>query len=95
MAYSTTARGLRLLRYLTGYIEAKGRAPTFDEMAQGAGLTHKSKAHGIFSRLEERGHVRSRADHARSAQVILPVSIPRAPDGAPLFVVPGFGIGGE
>lgn len=95
MAYALTPKQLRLKRFIAGYVEAKGRAPTLCEIAAGMGLSNRSRAHDLNSQLCERGHLATRRHEHRSARLLSPIAIPRAPDGAPLFVVPGFGIGGE
>jgi len=84
-----TAKQLQLLRYICGYQEAHGRAPTFDDLeAIGIG---RQNAHERMVALEEQGYIRRQPCKARAIEVLRPVPVPRAPDGAPLYIVPGIG----
>lgn len=69
-----TSKQMALLRFISGFWCAHGRHPTYREMQAGLGLANVSQAHGLFSRLSERGELGL-------------VPIPRAPDGAPLYFV--------
>lgn len=93
MATPPTPRQLEMLRFINGYMEVHGRAPSLHEMAAGLGLAGRPGAHRLLSGLELRGHVTVCGGQARSIQLLTEVSIPRAPNGAPLFAVPGFGPG--
>ncbi|MBL4640645.1 MAG: helix-turn-helix domain-containing protein [Verrucomicrobiales bacterium] len=83
-----TPRQRDTLRFIAGFIDANGVAPTRDEIAQGLGLARRSAAHRLVAALEERGAVRTASRQARSIEVISPIALPRAPDGAPLRSVP-------
>lgn len=86
MAVSLLARQQEMLRYLAGHIEAEGRAPTRQKLAEAMGQRNKSTSHHMIEELEARGAVR-RAAYGE-VQLIEPVAVPRAPDGSPLFFVP-------
>lgn len=88
--YPATGRQQALLRFIHGYLQAKGYAPTFAEMAAGLGypVTAKRRIAELLDGLEERGHIRRLPNRVRAIEVLHPPAIPRAPDGAPLFVVP-------
>lgn len=86
-------RQMQLLRYIRGYQVAKGYSPSFSEMALGIGLSPRSKGmvSALLDALEARGLVRRLYMRARAIDVLVRPSLPMAPDGAPLFAVPGFG----
>ena len=57
-------------------------------MCAGVGLKTASSAARLLDRLAERGLIRRARYFERSIEVLAPVTVPRAPDGAPLFAVP-------
>ena len=83
-----TPRQLELLRYLAGHIEAKGVAPSYDQMEAGTGMG-RALIHNRMVALEERGHIRRAAYGCsnRAIELLHKPAIPRAPDGAPLYAV--------
>lgn len=94
MALSTSkARQMQLLRYVRGYQLAFGYSPSFVEIARGIGLSPKAKAvvWRLLRDLERKGLIRRLYGRDRAIDVIVKPAVPLAPDGAPLFVVPGFG----
>lgn len=88
MAVSLTSRQAEALRFIAGYLEAKGYSPSFDEIRVGLGLSSKCVVFDLLDRLEERGALRRLHGRARSIEVLQVPSLPRAPDGAPLHAVP-------
>lgn len=81
-----------LFRFIVGYQLAHGGvSPSFDDMADGIGIASKGSTSLLIEFLEDRGCLRRLPRRARAIEVLTPVAIPRAPDGAPLYVVPGFG----
>ena len=85
-AYPATRRQQDLLRFIAGYQRAHGgKSPTFEQMAQGLGSSAKSTAFHLLRKCEERGHVRR--DCFGRIEVLSPVPVPHAPDGAPLYAV--------
>lgn len=87
MAVSVTPRQREVLRYVAGHVEAKGYAPTRQNVSDNLCLCDKAKVQYFIEALEERGAVRRTARVSRGIEVLTPITIPRAPDGAPLFFV--------
>lgn len=83
-----TERQQDALRFITGYREANGIAPTLREIAAGLGLEGATAftADWLVRQLEERGAVARTGMH-RAIEVIAPIAIPRAPDGEPLHFI--------
>ena len=79
-----TAKQMATLRFVAGFVEAKGRSPTLGEMASGLGFASKSRAHYSLRHLIERGAI---ARNGSDIEFLRPVAIPRAPDGPPLYFV--------
>jgi SOS-response transcriptional repressor LexA len=90
---SPTARQMDALRFIRGYQLAKGRAPSFGEMADGLGLKSASTAFYLVEGLHERGLVcqpyrkRVHANRNRPFVVLTDIPVPRSPDGEPLYFV--------
>lgn len=82
-----TEKQADLLRFIAGFQAARGYSPTFDEMADGLGLKSKGCVARLADGLEERKAIRRLPDRARAIEVLVPVSIPRAPDGGALRLV--------
>lgn len=73
------------LRYVAGYIEAHdGVAPTLGEIARALGIFGNGGVFRLLTGLEQRGAIRRLRRRVRAIEVLAPVAIPRAPDGAPL-----------
>lgn len=87
-----TPRQMDALRFIAGFQQAKGFSPSFEEIGGGLGLSSKHSVASLLDRLEERRAIRRLIDRRRAIEVLLPVAIPRAPDGAPLHFV---SIGGQ
>jgi len=90
-AFPPTLRQRDLLQFIEGYLCAHGYSPSIEEMREGLGLSARSGIIRMLDGLEERGHIRRLRNRARAIEVLEPVAIPLAPDGAPLYAVPGFG----
>lgn len=83
-----TARQADLLRFIAGYqLAHDGISPSHAEMAKALGFKSRSASVRLIECLEERGHVSRLRDRARAIQILTPVSIPYAHDGAPLYAV--------
>lgn len=84
---------MQLLRFIRGYQLALGYSPSFREMAVGIGLSPRAKQpiSTLLDELQRRGLARRLYNRTRSIELLAKPAVPRAPDGAPLFVVPGFG----
>jgi SOS-response transcriptional repressor LexA len=95
MTISATKRQLDALRFIHGYQIAHGCSPTHRELGEGMGSPQGSATHDRIVALEERGFIRRSADTRPGVRqdiaVLVEPTIPRAPDGAPLYAVPGFG----
>lgn len=87
--YSVTTAQREILRYIAGYQAAHGGvSPTHAEICTALGFSSKSIANRILAGLEERGMIRRLRHRERAIEVLHPVSIPRTPEGAPLYFVP-------
>lgn len=91
MSISATRRQMDLLRFIHGFLQAHGYAPYHREMQDALGMKSKSGINRMLGSLCERGLIRRIPYRDCSIEVLVPPSIPRAPDGQPLFAVPGFG----
>lgn len=89
-----TPRQNEALMFIAGFRESLGIAPTLREIAEGLGLEGRGTftADWLVRSLEERGAIRTGAHRGRAIEVLVPVAIPRAPDGEPLRFIP---IGGQ
>jgi SOS-response transcriptional repressor LexA len=77
------------LCYIAGYLEAhRGISPTVGQIRRALGLSSKSAAWRLLVRLEARGMLRRLRYRHQAIELIQPIAIPRAPDGAPLHFVP-------
>jgi SOS-response transcriptional repressor LexA len=83
-----TKRHRDLLAYVTGYVAAKGYSPSLSEIASGIGSVSKASVHPMLKRLAERGVIKHAYGTRRAIEIIYPIAIPRAPDGAPLMFIP-------
>lgn len=82
-----TATQQRMLRFIAGYVAARGIAPTMEECKAGAGLANRSGAHRVVRILEERGAVRRLSLRPRAMEVLAQVPVPMA-GTMPLYAVP-------
>lgn len=87
--YPVTGRQLDVLRFIVGYQQANGGvSPTLQEIGQALGITRRSGVWRLLDCLEERGRIRRFRHRQQAIEVLAPVPVPRAPDGAPLYFVP-------
>lgn len=89
---SPTQRQMAVLRFVTGFHEAKGRSPSFREVAAGMGFSATVHAFDIMDRMRQRGLVDwQRARTAKGVRVEFDLAhkpaIPRDPQGQPLYFV--------
>jgi SOS-response transcriptional repressor LexA len=85
-----TRRQSDALRFVAGFIEAHGQAPTVRTIGKALGYSERNHTAGVFNlltKLEERGHIRRRYGRHRAIEVLHLPAIPRAPDNAPLYFV--------
>lgn len=88
MTVTPTARQLEMLRFITGYqIAHDGISPSLDECRAPLGLAGKGGVRRLLDAIEDRGLIHRLPNRARAIEVLAPVPIPRAPDGAPLHAV--------
>lgn len=85
---SLTARQQDALRFITGFQEAKGISPCRREIAEAIGCTSKASAQRMVDGLVDRGAIGVLRPRDRAIEVLCPIAVPRAPDGAPLLAVP-------
>lgn len=83
-----TPRQADALRFIAGFQKLFGFSPSFDEIGVGLGLGSKHSVARLVSGLEERGFIRKLKNRDRAIEVLAPITVPRAPDGEPLFFVP-------
>lgn len=88
MSWSVERRSRELLRFIAGFQQASGGvSPSLNECAGAQGL-HPSEVHRLMMQLRALGHISTRPRQARAIQVHTRLTIPTAPDGAPLYAVP-------
>ena len=87
-----TAKQAALLRFIAGYQAAHGYSPSYREMCEGMAIRSNQRIFEMVDALEERGAISRLPRKARSITLLVPVPLPRAPDGAPLRAVPIGGV---
>ncbi len=85
-------RHLEILRYVRGHVEATGLYPTLREICAGIGTKSTGNVQQWMTDLVRAGHMRRLPARPRAIELLVDVTIPRAPDGAPLYF---FKIGGR
>jgi len=86
-----TAKQLQLLRYICGYQEAHGHSPTVTQMQIDLKRRSRGAVFHSLCALEYAGMIHRPYNRNQWIEVLRPVPVPRAPDGAPLYIVPGIG----
>ncbi len=61
---------LRFLTAFAGLADAKGFAPSYEELRVAMGFRSRSQVHWIVMQLEERGHIRRAHKRARSLVLV-------------------------
>lgn len=84
---SPTPRQMDVLRFIAGYQRAKRCCPSYREIAKGIGVRGHVAAHALVISLEERRLARAIPGKVRAIEILVPVDVPTAPDGAPLYAV--------
>lgn len=69
-ASGLTKKQATVLSFTKAFIDARGFSPNYVEIAEGAGLSNKSRVCAIIDQLEERGFVRRLPHRARSITVV-------------------------
>ena len=86
--FPLTRRQAETLRYIVGYQLAHGGvSPSYGEIMRALRLPSKSTVLRLLKALAERGRIRRLPRKERAIEVLHPIAIPRAPDGAPLYAV--------
>jgi repressor LexA len=67
---SLTKRQRQILDYLTGYINKKGYAPSFEEIAEKMGYASLATVHEHLTNLEEKGVIRRSYNASRGLEVV-------------------------
>ncbi len=84
-----TARQREILRFIAGYQAAHdGVSPSHKEIGAALGFASTSFVNRLLVGLEQTGMIHRLRQRERAIRVLEPVSIPRAPDGAPLYFIP-------
>ncbi|WP_296717766.1 hypothetical protein [Erythrobacter sp.] len=81
------ARQQDALRFITGYLKAKGYGPSYREIGAGIGVRSKHSVARLIVELEKGGHLCRLPGRERSIRVLTHLPVPRAPDGEPLHFV--------
>lgn len=84
---SLTQRQQDALRFIIGYEEANGVPPLLKEIAAALSCRSLYVAFWLVEQLEARGAIYRSGAAWRAINVLRPIPIPRAPDGAPLHFI--------
>ncbi len=77
-----------VLRYVAGYLEARdGVSPSYADICDALGFSSKAQVDPRLAEIEASGRIFRMKRHRRAMAITAPVTIPRAPDGAPLYFV--------
>lgn len=76
------------MRFVAGYQAAHGIGPSYQEIADALGFRSRSHVARIADDLQGRGLICRPHNRNRSIVLLQSVAVPRAPDGAPLRMVP-------
>ena len=67
-----TRRQREILDYVSGHIEAKGYAPSFEEIAGQFGFQSLATVHEHLTNLERKGYIRRAHNESRAIEIIPP-----------------------
>jgi len=81
-----TKRQKEILDYIGGFIEDRGYAPSFEEIAEHFGYSSLATVHEHLSNLERKGYIRKAYNESRSIELV-----DRDPSVAPAFELPLLG----
>ena len=70
MAYTITDKQREVFDFLKSYIEENGRSPSYEEIKEETGLSHKSAVHNIIKSLERRGWIKTLPHKSRAIEII-------------------------
>ncbi len=80
-----TKRQKEILDFIDGFIEDRGYAPSFEEIAQSFGYASLATVHEHLSNLERKGYIRKSYNESRSIELV------RRDHGAPTVELPLMG----
>lgn len=67
-----TRRQHEILDYVSGHIEAKGYAPSFEEIAEQFGFQSLATVHEHLTNLERKGYIRRTHNESRAIEIVPP-----------------------
>jgi repressor LexA len=67
-----TRRQREILTYLSGYIQAKGYAPSFEEIAKQFSFQSLATVHEHLTNLERKGYIRRTPNESRAIEIVPP-----------------------
>ena len=67
-----TKRQKEILDYIDGFIEDRGYAPSFEEIAESFGYASLATVHEHLSNLERKGYIRKSYNESRSIELVRP-----------------------
>ncbi len=67
-----TKRQKEILDYIDGFIEERGYAPSFEEIAESFGYSSLATVHEHLSNLERKGYIRKSYNESRSIELVRP-----------------------
>jgi repressor LexA len=73
-----TKRQREILDYLTGYVEANGYAPSFEEIARHFNYNSLATVHEHLSNLERKGYIKRSYNESRAIEILPSDANPRA-----------------
>ena len=65
-----TKRQKEILDYIEGFIDARGYAPSFEEIAESFGYSSLATVHEHLSNLERKGYIRKSYNESRSIELV-------------------------
>jgi repressor LexA len=65
-----TKRQKEILDFITGFIEERGYAPSFEEIAKAFGYSSLATVHEHLSNLERKGYIRKAYNESRSIEMV-------------------------
>jgi repressor LexA len=85
MDMAVTRRQKEVLDFVSGFVQANGYSPSFDEMAQGLGLKSLATVHKHVTNLQNKGLLQREHNRSRSIDILPARMRTRATDRLPLM----------
>ena len=77
-----------VLRYVAGYLDARdGVSPSYQDICDALGVSSKSQVDARLNEIEASGRLLRMKGRRRAITLTKPVTIPRTPEGTPLYFV--------